>query len=158
MPGCTLASSMSSPIFYIKVLERRDDVLRLRISSVEGGGFDVGDERDVLKAIGYGGDFVFPDGRVDYCWEDQSRIAQSLDFESELWNDEWLKANARRYYREAKALTEVRPAAVESPGHGHATPEQFFACPSCPYGVVEITVTDPTYIEHLVTGMVYSFY
>jgi hypothetical protein len=158
---------MSTPIFYIRVLEKRGDVLRLRISVVNDGGFDVHDKRDVIKAIGYGGDFIFPDGRIDYGWEAQSRIAQELDFDSELWNDEWLAANAHRYYREARLLSEVNHPAHEplSPEAAavrtiltHADAERLFACETYPHCEVQITVTDQAYVAHLAPGMVYSFY
>ena len=97
---------MSSPIFHIRVLAKQRCVLRLQIFPVTAGGFDVTDQRDVLKAVGYGGDFLFPDGRQDHGWEDRSVIARELDFESQLWNDAWVEANASRYVADARVLAE----------------------------------------------------
>lgn len=158
---------MSSPLFYIKVIETRGNVIRLRISGLNDDGFDVHDKRDVIKAVGYGGDYMFPDGRTDYGWEEQSRIAQELDFETELWNDDWLEANAHRYYCDARLLAEVNHPAHEplTPEAeavrtilSHADAERHFACDTYPHCVVEITVTAEAYIAHLAPGMVYSFY
>ena len=100
---------MSSPIFRLKVIAKQHTTIRLQICAVAEGGFDVTNQRDVLKVIGYGGDFMFPDGREDFCWEDRSVIARTLDFESQLWNDAWIEANASRYVTDARVVEVNHP-------------------------------------------------
>jgi hypothetical protein len=152
---------VSSPIFVIRVLAKSARTVRLDVRPLaEEDGFDVESRRDVLRAVGYGGDFMFPDGRIAYDWEEQSVLARTIDFASELWNDAWIDAHAARFVS-AAVLVESTPATTPSPrwaADTYAAADEWFADSVARRFVVDVTVTDEPYLAHLDRGTIYAFY
>ena len=154
--------TVSSPIFLVKVIKKEGSRLWLRIDGDRDQSFDIHDPRDVIKVFAYGADFLLPDGRSDYGREEASVLARQIDFDTQLWNDDWIRENAYRYYRDVKLLSEVSAGTSAVPTleaiHGRVDADRHFACETHPHCVVEIVVTDPSSIAHLSDGLVYSFY
>ncbi len=154
--------TVSCPIFLVKVIKKEGSRLWLRIDGDGDQSFDIHDPRDVIKVFAYGGDFLLPDGRSDYGREETSVLARQIDFHTQLWNDDWIRENAYRYYRDVKVLSEVRAGTSAVPTleaiHGRVDADRHFECETHPHCVVEIVVTDPSSIAHLSDGLVYSFY
>ncbi len=159
---------MSTPVFDIKVLENKEKQVTFQIAVVCEGGFDVTNPRDVMNALVYGTDMYFEDGRKSY--DIGAVLEKELDFDKEFWNDDWLIANYKRFYREAKLISEInhpwdsnKQKFTEEQDQlrnyfSYADGVKLFNCADYPHCVVEITVTDERYINHLVKGMIYSIY